>query len=88
MAYSVSYKASIERDLRRIPKPTASRLLAKLEHVLSDNPSAGEPLKGEFRGLFKYRIGEYRAIYTKSPSGVLILRIAHRKDVYRFSISH
>ena len=87
MAFSVSYKASIDRDLRRVDKPTTSRLLTKLDRVLSEDPAAGEPLKGEFHGLFKYRIGDYRVIYTKTPEGVLILRIAHRKDVYRFTIS-
>ncbi len=84
--FKISYKASVERDVRRLDKPTAARLINKLEHVLSTNPNAGEPLHGEFRGLFKYRIGEYRVIYTKASDGVLILRIGHRKDVYRFTV--
>ena len=57
--------------------------MSKLEQELSRNPSAGIALSGEFRGLFKYRVGDYRAIYAKTSDGVLILRIAHRKDAYR-----
>ncbi len=83
MASSVSYKASIERDLRKLDRPTTARVLTKLERTLSANPDAGESLSGEFRGLFKYRVGDYRVIYTKVPGGVLVLRIAHRKEVYR-----
>ena len=83
MVYKVSYKASVEKDLRRVDKQTASRLLKKLEAELSKDPSRGEQLKGEFEGLFKYRIGDYRAVYTRTADGVVVLRIAHRKDVYR-----
>ena len=83
MASRISYKSSVAGDLRRIDKPTVRRLLDKLERVLSGNPGAGIPLTGEFRGLFKLRIGDYRIIYAKTPEGVLVLRIGHRKDVYR-----
>ncbi len=79
---SIHYKASVEKDLRRIGKPNAPKIMNKLEKDLSNNPDQGIPLKGEFGGLFKYRIGDYRIIYAKIPDGVLVLRIAHRKEVY------
>lgn len=79
----IQYKASVARDLKKIDKTQARSLIAKLENTLNANPDAGEPLKGEFRGLFKYRIGDYRVIYSKTTDGVLVLRIAHRKEVYR-----
>lgn len=83
MASEVFYKGSVEKDLKRIDKTEARRLLSKLEQALSVNPNAGEPLAGEFKGLFKYRIGDYRAVYSKIAGGVLILRIAHRREAYR-----
>ena len=83
MASSISYKSSVAGNLRRIDKPAARRILDTLERVLGGNPHAGIPLTGEFRGLFKLRIGDYRIIYAKASGGVLILRIGHRKDVYR-----
>lgn len=83
MASKVSYKSSVEHDLKRIDKPMVSRLLTQLEKALSANPNAGEPLRGEFRGLFKYRIGDYRVVYSRSSEGVLVLRIRHRREVYR-----
>ncbi|MBC2698101.1 MAG: type II toxin-antitoxin system RelE/ParE family toxin [ANME-2 cluster archaeon] len=43
----------------------------------------GQPVKGQFKGLLKYRVGNYLAIYTKTKSEVLILRIGHRKNVYK-----
>ena len=83
MVCKVSYKASVEKDLRRIDKQTVTRLLRKLEAELSKDPSKGERIKGEFEGLFNYRIGDYSVIYTRTADGVLVLRISHRKDVYR-----
>jgi len=73
----VEYKASVERDLRRIDKKNVDRILKKIEKVLSENPNKGEPLKGEYKGLYKLRVGNYRAIYSKTKEGVLILRIRH-----------
>lgn len=83
MAFKVAYKASVAGDLKRLDKPIARRLIDKLEHALTHTPQAGIPLSGEFHGLFKLRVGDYRAIYAKIPEGVLVLRIRHRKDVYR-----
>ena len=76
----ISYKASIEKDLRQIGESNAARILDKLEKDLSVNPNRGVPLKGEFDGLLKHRIGDYRIIYTKISEDILVLRIAHRKD--------
>ena len=83
MASKVSYKASVTGDLRRLDPPTARRIIQKLEQALTADLHAGVPLTGEFHGLFKYRVGDYRVIYTNIPDGVLVLRIAHRKDAYR-----
>lgn len=83
MTSRITYKASVAGDLRKLDKPTARRVLDKLERLLSRNPGTGIPLTGEFRGLFKLRISDYRVIYAKTAEGVLVLRIGHRKDVYR-----
>ena len=83
MASKVLYKASVTGDLRRLDKPVARRILEKIERDLAAHPEAGLPLGGDFRGLFRYRIGDYRVIYSKVPEGLLILRVGHRKDIYR-----
>jgi mRNA interferase RelE/StbE len=78
----IEYKASVERDLRRIDKKEANRILRKIEKVLGEDPDKGIPLKGEYEGLYRLRVGDYRAIYCKTRAGVLILRIRHRKKAY------
>ena len=83
MAYRIDYKESVKKDLKRLDKTTARKILNKLESVLSKNPDAGEPLKHHFKGLLRYRVGDYRIIYAKGDDFVLILRIRHRKEAYR-----
>ncbi len=83
MAYNIIYKSSVKRDLKGIGKPEARRILDQVEADLSSTPEKYPALKGEFEGLRKYRVGDYRVIFAILHDEVLVLRIGHRKDVYR-----
>ena len=83
MAYSISYKTSVQRDLKRLSRDVARRVLDELERELSTHAQKCPVLKGEFAGLRKLRIGDYRVIYAIIGSDVLVLRIGHRKETYR-----
>lgn len=83
MAYNVVYKSSVKRDLKRVAKADARRLLDRIEKDLSRNPNAYPPLKGEFAGLRGHRVGDYRVVFAILDTDVVVLRIAHRKNVYR-----
>ncbi len=83
MAFDITYKKSVQRDLKKLSKADAKKLLNKLEKDLTKNADAYPPLKGEFAGLRKFRVGDYRVIFALIDNNVLILRIQHRKDVYR-----
>jgi mRNA interferase RelE/StbE len=83
LASKVEYKSSVAKDLRRLDRKEAKRVLRELEAALRADPDSGEPLKGRFGGLLKLRIGDYRVIYARTEDGVLVLRIGHRRSVYR-----
>jgi mRNA interferase RelE/StbE len=83
LAYKIEYKASVARDLRRIDKREVRRIIQGLEAELAAGGKGGEPLRGEFQGLWRLRIGDYRIIYVRTDEGFLVLRIAHRREVYR-----
>jgi mRNA interferase RelE/StbE len=76
----------VYRDLKKLSKPEAKQLLGLIEKNLIKNPEAHPVLKGQFTGLRKYRIGDYRVIYALLGLDILILRIAKRKDVYKGEI--
>ena len=83
MIYRIEYKSSVIRDLKKLDRPVARRIIDELEKALSRNPDSGIPLKGQFKGLYKLRIGDYRVIYARTREGVIVLRIGHRGKVYR-----
>ncbi len=82
MVGKVLYKSSVRRDLKQIDSKNAERILLEIRTTLRGNRHAGEALVGEFRGLFKLRVGDYRVIYALLGEDVLVLRIRHRGKVY------
>lgn len=83
MAVKVDYKASVAKDLRRLDRSTALRVLGRIEKALVSEGRKGEPLAGEFTGMYRLRVGEHRVIYARTDEGYLVLRIGHRREVYR-----
>jgi len=73
----------VAHDLRKIDKKQADKILGKIEEVLPAKADTFPVLTGKFAGLRKFRIGNYRVIYAISVDTVLILRVSHRREVYR-----
>jgi mRNA interferase RelE/StbE len=84
MRCSLRIKRSAQKALAALPKPDRVRLVAAID-MLCDTPAAGSALKGEFEGLRRLRVGQYRVVYEwqRSELVILVVRIGHRRDVYR-----
>ena len=84
VTYSVRIKRSAARELARIARPARARLAEAIDG-LAGNPFTGSALKGELRGLRRIRVGEYRIVYEirERELTVLVIRVRHRRDVYR-----
>ena len=89
MAYRVELSAEVARELGKLDRQQAKRILKFLyERVakLDDPRSIGKALHGSRLGEFwKYRIGDYRLICKIEDDRliVLVLRVGHRKEIYR-----
>ena len=83
MAFNIKYKKSVKRDLKHLNQTDAERILDKIEDELSERADAYPVLKGEFAGLRKLWVGDYRVIYAIIENDCLILRIGHRREIYR-----
>ncbi len=75
---------SAAKALGKIPQADRLRLIEAIDK-LKTHPAAGSVLKGEFYGLRRVRVGDFRIIYELRNKEliVLVVRIAHRKEVYR-----
>ena len=85
MLYSISYVPSAAKTIRRLDKSTARRLLEAIDGLAIDpRPPGCIQLKGD-RGEFHIRVGDYRVVYDVQNDElvVLVLRVGHRREVYR-----
>lgn len=89
MAWAVELDRAAVRDLRKLDRMAARRILAFLHGriaALDDPRSIGEALKGSKLGEFwKYRVGDYRVIarIEDRTVRVLVVRIGNRRMIYR-----
>lgn len=89
MAWTIELRAKAEKQLQKLHRKDAQRIIAFLEERLAshDNPrSLGEPLQGRLLGgYWRYRVGDYRIICDIQDGKliVLVVEIGHRSSVYR-----
>jgi mRNA interferase RelE/StbE len=86
--WAIEIKRTAERQIQKLDRKAQESILRFLRERLAqaDNPRQwGKPLHGEKRGLWRYRVGDYRLICDIQDERitVLVLTVGHRRDVYR-----
>ncbi|MGA9469993.1 MAG: type II toxin-antitoxin system RelE/ParE family toxin [Candidatus Macondimonas sp.] len=84
MTYALHIKRSAVKALQSIARDERLRLIEAIDRLV-DNPGAGSVLKGEFSGLRRLRVGNYRIVYEVQAQQlvVLVVRIGRRRDISR-----
>jgi len=83
--YAVQYDRQAVKELKKIDKSVARRILRAVDALGVDpRPTGSRPLVGH-PDLWRIRVGDHRVIYTVRDSELLVLalRVAHRSAVYR-----
>lgn len=86
--YRLVFLEKAVRELKRIDRARQKIIKAKLR-ILAENPAALKSnirrLSGPDEAIYRLRIGSYRIIFRKDETRliVLIIRVGHRRDVYR-----
>lgn len=82
--YRIIFEKVALNFFRKLDKNLQERIGKKIE-LLKENPHMGIPLIGNLSGLYKLRIGDYRAIYkvVNEQLIILILDLGHRKNIYK-----
>jgi mRNA interferase RelE/StbE len=82
--YKVYFRASVEKDLRLIPKKDVKKILQRIDSLTAEpRPTGCEKLTGQDR--YRIRQGRYRIVYSIQDNEltVWIVRVGQRKDIYR-----
>jgi mRNA interferase RelE/StbE len=87
LAWNVEFTETAGKQLQRLDKKWQALILDYLEDEIAplENPrNKGKALMGDKRGLWRYRIGDYRVICKIEDELMVIVAVTvgHRKDVY------
>jgi mRNA interferase RelE/StbE len=86
LGYNVGYRETARKQLRKLDRSVAKRIIDYLDEVgaLDDPRARGKGLTGDRAGIWRYRIGDYRALCEIRDAELVILTldIGHRNSVY------
>jgi mRNA interferase RelE/StbE len=82
--YQVFVQQSAQKEIEKLPKPAQAKVIKGLV-ALAENPRPANCKKLIGTDAWRVRVGEYRIVYwiEDNKLRVEIVRVAHRKDVYK-----
>ncbi|WP_329545769.1 type II toxin-antitoxin system RelE/ParE family toxin [Streptomyces sp. NBC_01356] len=90
MGYVTRFTPHAQRDMLKIPRPDALRILyrlTELQKALDANDTSALDIKAlqGHDARWRLRVGDYRAVYTIEDRRLVVwvLAVANRRDVYR-----
>jgi mRNA interferase RelE/StbE len=87
VSWAYSFEASALKELKKLGPQAAREILGFLDERMAsteDPRTFGKPLKGDLKGLWRYRVADYRLICSIQDQRlvVLVLKVGHRRDIY------
>jgi mRNA interferase RelE/StbE len=85
MAYRIEVKARAEKALAKIPHPHRRRIAKAIDGLARAPRPAGCTQLAGADDAYRIRVGDYRVVYRIADKVLIVyvIRVAHRKDVYR-----
>lgn len=87
MTWTIELDSKAAKSLKSLDKTSKQRIEQFIDKLaISTNPrQTGRALQGSLKGLWRYRVGNYRLICQIRDNEVLILvlDIGHRKEIYK-----
>lgn len=86
--WQIKIDEALEKSLKKIDIAARKRIFNFLRTRVAvvENPRIlAEPMKGDFSGLCRYRVGDYRIIcrIEDNTLTILVVKIGHRKEIYK-----
>jgi mRNA interferase RelE/StbE len=83
MSYDLVYTQRAVRDIEKLDPKIKKRLGKVLLRYKEDPLRYAEKLTDYKLGTYRFRIGDYRVIFDIEDNEVVVLRVGHRKEIYK-----
>ncbi len=83
MPYSLTYTKISIKDIKKLDNVAQKRLKKKLELLATSPLHYSKKLIHSDLGTYRYRVGDYRIIFDLHNSDIVILRVGHRREIYK-----
>ncbi len=83
MKYRLVYTHKASRDIRRLEEDVKQRIAKALKGYEREPFKYASKLTDPALGTYRFRIGDYRVIFDVEGEEIVVLRVGHRKDIYR-----
>lgn len=81
MHFDLQFTAAALRDLKKLPKKVAKRILAKTEAMRDDLIGGVKRLHGD--PGFRLRVGDFRVLFDLQGTTIVVRNVRHRREAYR-----
>jgi mRNA interferase RelE/StbE len=83
MAFKFEFKPKAVKDLDKLPRDIAGRVIQKLESLRSGLKGGDVKRLTNFSPEYRLRGGDYRALFEVEGDSIVVYRIIHRREAYR-----
>jgi len=83
LKYRLVYTHRAIRDIRRLEPAVKKRIGKTLLRYEEDPLKYAIRLTESKLGTYRFRIGDYRAIFDLEGDEIVVLRVGHRRDIYK-----
>ncbi len=81
--YKLLYTKTASRDISKLDSVAKKKIKKKLEFYSQKPLFYAKKLVNSSLGSYRWRIGNYRIVFDLDRNKILILRVGHRKEIYR-----
>ena len=81
--FKLIYTQRSIRDLRKLDDSTKLRIGKALLRFQENPLNYAEKITDPILGSYRFRIGDHRVIFDLEGDEIVILRVGHRRDIYR-----
>ncbi|MDO9513456.1 MAG: type II toxin-antitoxin system RelE/ParE family toxin [Elusimicrobiota bacterium] len=83
MKYTLVYTARAVRDIETLDTLVKKRIAEKIIQLKKSPLKKAKKLIHSKIGSYRYRIGDYRIVFDLDGKDIVILRVGHRREIYR-----